>query len=493
MFFNINKKIILFIISILVQSLFANDIKIVYTAKMRDITNDTYGTYSNLATLLKEHKKNNDLLFLFGGNSLGPNLISNMDKGAHIISILNILKPDIWGVNHSDLMFGTDELSLHAENANFPLVLSNVSYENGEKLHEIKSNFILEKAGFKIGVISILGPEANNRYETGDIKIANFRQAIIDNSKILNKQGVDIIVLLTTGYFKVPKDLVENRTIDFVLSKYINSPNEEFYKHPRIINLSKENEILILFIHKKNKSYDFKIQRDTLLKYKKDKEVNEYIKEYIVKINSFLKQKVGITKVTLNTQRDEVRNKESIFANLLTDAIKEYAQADIALINAGSIRGDKIYKAGTVLTRRDIMLELPFRSKIMLSEIKGKKILEILEHSLQNINSDSGKFLHISGGKIIYDTSLKSGHRVKKVFINKQKLQKNKTYRVATLDFLYNGGDNYTMFKDSKRIREYKLDYRLVSDILIDYILEKKEIDLHLENRLKDLSKHKGK
>ncbi|WP_180376215.1 hypothetical protein [Campylobacter pinnipediorum] len=47
---------------------------------MRDIGNKDGGTYANLATLLKSYKKSNDVVFLFGGNSIGPSITSSMDK-----------------------------------------------------------------------------------------------------------------------------------------------------------------------------------------------------------------------------------------------------------------------------------------------------------------------------------------------------------------------------------------------------------------------------
>ncbi|OPA76385.1 hypothetical protein [Campylobacter pinnipediorum] len=49
---------------------------------MRDIGNKDGGTYANLATLLKSYKKSNDVVFLFGGNSIGPSITSSMDKGS---------------------------------------------------------------------------------------------------------------------------------------------------------------------------------------------------------------------------------------------------------------------------------------------------------------------------------------------------------------------------------------------------------------------------
>ena len=41
------------------------------------------------------------------------------------------------------------------------------------------------------------------------------------------------------------------------------------------------------------------------------------------------------------------------------------------LINGGGIRGDRLYEPGTVLTRRDILRELPFGNVGVLLELSG--------------------------------------------------------------------------------------------------------------------------
>ncbi|WP_372236855.1 5'-nucleotidase C-terminal domain-containing protein [Campylobacter pinnipediorum] len=65
-----------------------------------------------------------------------------------------------------------------------------------------------------------------------------------------------------------------------------------------------------------------------------------------------------MTKVELDTNRTLVRTKENIFVNILADLIREYVNSDIAVINSCVIRGNKLYKAGTILTRKDIVANL---------------------------------------------------------------------------------------------------------------------------------------
>ncbi len=482
--------LLIFTCIFLAQPIVAKGLKIIYASEMRDALKSKYGTYTNLQTLLREYRKTNDVVFLFGGNSFGPSLISNMDKGAHIVSILNIMSPDVLAVSQSDFMFSAEELSLRADEANFPFVLSNVLYEDGESIYKLLPRFMIKKAGVKIGVISVLNKRAKQKYGVDGIKVLDIRNSIAENARILRKQGAEIITLITTYYSDVPKELIADGTIDLAFSKHGHSNENRFLIGTRIINLDKKDKVAIVDVKKKGKKYSFKIKEDSLKSYRSYNRIDRFTDAYSTKVNAFLKEKIGITKVGLNTKTDNVRSKENVFANILTDAGRDYAKSDIMFINSGAIWGNKIYRPNTYLTRKDLLQEIPFGDKLVFLEMKGSHILKVFEHGLGDKDNDDGKFLHVSGAKLIYDSSLKAGHRIKSMSINGKPLEKDKIYTVATVDFLYNGGNGYDMIKkNSKRIKKYKLDYVVFSGIVRDYIAKLKVIDKKLENRLRDLSK----
>ncbi|WP_069637636.1 hypothetical protein [Campylobacter pinnipediorum] len=56
-------------------------------------------------------------------------------------------------------------------------------------------------------------------------------------------------------------------------------------------------------------------------------------------------------------------------------------------MNSGVIRGNKLYKAGTILTRKDIAAETPFLDTIILTKIKGSNIFNIIK-DFESIEED---------------------------------------------------------------------------------------------------------
>jgi 2',3'-cyclic-nucleotide 2'-phosphodiesterase (5'-nucleotidase family) len=64
----------------------------------------------------------------------------------------------------------------------------------------------------------------------------------------------------------------------------------------------------------------------------------------------------------------------------------------------------------------------------------------------------SGRFPQVSGIALQFDLSRRAGERVTAMQVGGVPVVDDRTYRVAILDFLARGGDDYTMFRDATRI-----------------------------------------
>ena len=103
-----------------------------------------------------------------------------------------------------------------------------------------------------------------------------------------------------------------------------------------------------------------------------------------------LGEKVGTLATSMDTTRPVVRAQESAFGNLLTDAMRIFSGADIALINGGVIRGETQYQPNSRLTRRDIAIELPFRSRLQVLEVTGTQLRQALENGVSQVGDAKG-------------------------------------------------------------------------------------------------------
>ena len=85
------------------------------------------------------------------------------------------------------------------------------------------------------------------------------------------------------------------------------------------------------------------------------------------------------TTTELDSRTDTVRGQEAAIGNLLADALRSMTGADVAMTNGGGIRGGRIYEPGAVLTRRDILTELPLEDLTVVLQVTGHDLVAALE------------------------------------------------------------------------------------------------------------------
>ncbi len=133
--------------------------------------------------------------------------------------------------------------------------------------------------------------------------------------------------------------------------------------------------------------------------------------------------------VPLDARESIVRNGENAFTRLLTAAWRaEAPQAEVALVNSGSIRIDDILPSGP-LTEYDVIRILPFGGKAVEVELTGALLRRTLEQG--DNNRGIGGFLLRSGAE-----PTAAGWQV-----GGQPLDSLRRYRVVTTDFLVSGGE----------------------------------------------------
>jgi len=468
---------------------------LIFAAEMTEIATEEKGGYPELATALKLERKNiTPTFFLFGGGSLGPSTLSSLDRGTHIIDLLNSIEPHAMGVAKREFSFLEDELSLRSYEAAFPLISSNVIDTLTQvNLDGLVESAVVRQGPYKLGILSVLDDSAIEDYALTRIKLSDQNQAILKQAKKLRSKNVDLIILLYSNFYEGISDLLTRNIIDLSLRKdehFEFENSSELNQHQRDILLIKPGQIAIVKMEWNKadpSSLKVKWNAKNLNQYRKDPQVLRQVINYTDRLASLLRQKIGILKTTMDTSLIEVRTKQNAFANFITDSLRDYTYADIALINGGTIRGEKIYTANTTLTRKDISRELPFRNNVVLLKVTGKQVVAALENGFSLIETVKGRFPQVSGMEVKYKANNAVGNRVISVMINGKPIETRKVYTLSTTNFLASGGDGYSMFKNAEQVNYDNQMTRLVSDIVIDSIKDKNRISVMLDSRLINL------
>ena len=127
---------------------------------------------------------------------------------------------------------------------------------------------------------------------------------------------------------------------------------------------------------------------------------------------------------------------------------------DICLLNLGGIRS--IIAKGDVTTRTAFEI-MPFENSLIVAEMKGEQILEIIQYIISEKKAHPLSGLSFEIGK---------DGTAQNILVQGKPFQIEKSYEVVTSDYLINGGDNMVFFK--KAIQLTDLDYKL-RNVLIDY------------------------
>lgn len=141
---------------------------------------------------------------------------------------------------------------------------------------------------------------------------------------------------------------------------------------------------------------------------------------------------------------------------------------DMVLLNQGGIRS--ILSKGNV-TKRSAFGLMPFENSIVVVALKGTQI-----DSLVYYLSQAKKAHPISGLKLKLDKN----DKLVEAKIKGKNIEKDKTYYVATNDYLYNGGDNMSFFKTNDSL--YVLDYK-IRNALIDKFIKLDTVNPVIDDR----------
>jgi 2',3'-cyclic-nucleotide 2'-phosphodiesterase (5'-nucleotidase family) len=116
-------------------------------------------------------------------------------------------------------------------------------------------------------------------------------------------------------------------------------------------------------------------------------------------------------------------------------------------------------------------------------EISGKAIKAGLENGFSILPRPAGRFPQVSGLKIVVDPSRPVGQRIVSIDVHGAPLDDTKTYKLATNDFMANGGDGYEAFDNVRELLPGH-DGPLMINEVIKYLEKIKTVRTGVEGRI---------
>jgi 5'-nucleotidase len=425
---------------------------------------------------------------VLAGDFLSPSVASSVFKGAQMIAALNAAGLDLATLGNHEFDFGDDVLIQRMREARWQWVVSNVVDTNTGKPIGNAAPYVVKAFGaLKVGFIGL----CLNTPEIASDKLKHTR--IVDPLvaagrylPMVKREGATVIVAVTHLAFATDRALVEKfPQIDLIIGG-----------HEHYLITSAENRSLISKAGSDakyvaridvNRRADGTVERFYELipvtsALHDDPRTADVIASYERRLGAELETVVGVSRVPLDAESLRLRASETNLGDFITDAIRADAGTQIAILNAGSIRGNRVYPAGP-LTRRMLVEMEPFDNVICTLAVPGRVVLEALNSGVSKLPAAAGQFPQVSGLTMAVDRRAPAGDRVRDVRVNGEPLALDKTYTVAMPDFMLKGGDGYTMFA-GRRVLVGPEAGSLVSAALEKYVVARREIAPQIDGRI---------
>jgi len=455
---------------------------------------DGRGGFARLNAVAKaERAANPNTLYVFDGDMLSPSLLSGFDKGQNTIDLTNLVPFDIAVPGNHEFDFGPENFAEKMAASKYPWAAINITNADGSAVAGLGGVMMKEVGGVKVALIPVAQDTSPEVSTTGDLKFLPTVDTGIAAAKAARDEGADLVVGVVQTNMENDRALISSGAFDVIMSGDDHSYATSYDGRTAYVETSIDGRFLSpVDIMVEIGDDDGKRTIDWVPMFRfidtanvtPDPESQAMVDKFTAQLDESLNVEIGATAGPLDSRRNVVRGEESAMGNLIADAMKAATGADVALANGGGIRADRTYDAGTLLTRRDILTELPFGNVTVLTEIPGSQLLAALENGFSQVENGAGRFPQVSGIEVVYDPTAPAGSRVASVMVNGAELDLYKVYKVATNDYMLGGGDGYGALGGG-RVLINQGNGNLMANDVIEYVISMGGISNSVEGRIK--------
>ena len=471
--------------------LFFNDLHgnlLPFKVKKDDGTMVETGGIASMATLVKQvraenRKKGIKTFLLVAGDVLQGTPMSTVFKGKPDIEIFNTIGVDAMTVGNHEFDFGLDNFLALKKAAKFPIISSNIIWKDSKKMvneplaaFPITSKLTLTVIGTT--TTELLTTTAPANVEKLDV-IDPVQTVTYHFLKTFRKGPV---ILLSHSKFQTDADIADKVG---GLTAIIGGHDQVLFDPAKIAG-----GVPVFQAFEKGRYLGrIDLSIDPVLKrgeieasgylpvtpaIEPDPQVKKIVDAYSARLDATFREVIGESKVFMDGERGRIRYEETNLGNFVSDVMRNYTGSDVALINAGSLRSS--LDKGPV-TIESVFKVMPYPNEIIVVQLTGRDILAALKRSVQGTRADEdGGFLHVSG--ITFGIK---GRQAEGVMVRGAAIDPARTYSVTITDFMFSGGDGYTVFA-GKPSTKTGLPLR---ELLVDTIRKQGTVTSALEGRIK--------
>jgi 2',3'-cyclic-nucleotide 2'-phosphodiesterase (5'-nucleotidase family) len=422
---------------------------------------------------------------LHGGDEFQGNPISTLTRGRSQIPLLNLLRPDAFELGNHEFDYGRENVEEFIRQVNFPVLAANLI--DSLKSEPFARPFVIRRVGdLRVAIIGLIVEDLYGL--TLPRNVRGLRVDAVDQTvrRYLDelRGQADLFFVLSHIGFRADSLLaVRVPELDVIVGGHSHTPLFE----PREVNgviivqagsRSRYLGVLDLWVDPETREiqrYEGLLLPTYVDRITPDRRAQAVVDSLNREASSELNRVIG------TLVEPWVRNYrgESNVGNWQADVIRSYTEADIAFQNSGGIR--KGLPAGPIRVR-DMWEMNPFSNYFVVFPVTGRELRQILEKQV----SSPKEFLQVSGLRYRYDLSLPVGQRVVDVSVGGQPLDPNKSYRVATNNYVLSHFEKF--FGIPRGERPIEIFSKLDREVFIEAVDKEGTIRSRVEGRVVPIS-----
>jgi 2',3'-cyclic-nucleotide 2'-phosphodiesterase (5'-nucleotidase family) len=426
-------------------------------------------------------KKNGNVFLVCAGDEVVGTPVSTLSKGKVEFEILNLIRPDVFGLGNHEFDFGLENLKELIQISEFPIICANVMEEKTDQ------TLVPPYRSFKKGKakIAFIGLNTETLKEvvveegTKGLQVKKAKETLEQYLPKLEKV-TDIQVVVSHMGFEADKKIAQEVDgIEVIIGGHSHTKLFE----PKVVNQTiicqagsngrYIGELDLVIDLEKNKiiNYEGGLIETVNEKVTPDPAVQGKVDEFEKTYGKILDEVIGELKTPWRRNEGE-----SNLGNWNADVMRAHTQSDVAFINSGALR--KNLDPGPIRVR-DIWEINPFSDHFVSFHLTGSQLLKALELN----SSGDYELMQVSGLKYIYDPEKPKGEKIIQVLVRNKKLMAEERYKVTINDYMLDQSDKFLGI--SKTQLKYKIYPELDRNVYIQAIRDQKVIHSEIEGRIK--------
>jgi 2',3'-cyclic-nucleotide 2'-phosphodiesterase (5'-nucleotidase family) len=495
------------------------------TSLPMDGLNISVGGAAYLGTMFDEEAAQfpGGALLLAAGDNVGASPAnSGLLEDRPAIDVENAWGLDATSYGNHEFDYGVERLLQHQERADFPFLGANIVDEDTMRNPPwVKGTHIFRFANRRIGVIGIElqnTPELVSAGATAGLAFLDEAETIRRESAKLRRQGVRIQVVLIhegtslgqnafgsnpaepwQGPIMEIANQIQDTTVDVIVAGHTHRVSNLMVGDILVvegINAGASYSVVQMVIHNEDVEWaggSTRIAKNIGVAARED--VQAIIDDANAQTAELRNQVIGTQSVDI--LRDPARLHESAMGNMVTDAMRsKYPDIDASFTNSGGLRADLLVSPPTAgeqpgeITWGEVFAVLPFGNRTVILTLTGAQLEQAFLNGFSPVcdpNIHTGRFPQLSGLRVTFTcngpTPVITGMWKSPEGPGgpETPIGPSDTVRLVTNDFMYTGGDGYTVFSEGTDVLQPGDD---LLQVTIDYITANSPVAPVVEGRI---------